>query len=58
MLGFTIRMDINRVVTGALKGILVVSSGGDDAATLKAVCGVGGVIGPGTVCDDWVEEGV
>jgi len=24
---------------------------------LKAVCGVGGVIGTGMVCDDWVDDG-
>jgi hypothetical protein len=45
-------------LTGALKASIGDSSCGEDGAALNAVCGVGGVIGAGTVCDDWVEEGV
>jgi len=44
--------------TGALKASIGDFSCGEDGAALNAVCGVGGVIGAGTVCDDWVEEGV
>lgn len=39
-------------LTGGLNGVLIVSSGaGEEAATLMATCGVGGVKGAGTVCD-------
>jgi hypothetical protein len=46
--------------TGALKGSVgAFSRGGDEGAILNdVVCGVGGVIGAGTACDECVEEGV
>jgi len=46
------------VLTGALKGSRGGCWGGDEGATLTVVCGVGGVMGAGTVCVDRVEEGV
>jgi hypothetical protein len=47
------RVERGRELTGALKGDLDVSSGGGDVgATFNAVCGIGGVMDPGIVCDE------
>lgn len=45
-------------LTGARNGgLLGVASSGTTVSTCE-VCGVGGVNGPGIVCEDWVEDGV
>lgn len=52
------RESAEKKLTGALNGVRGESScAGDDGAMLKAVCGVGGVIGTGIVCEDCVDDG-
>jgi hypothetical protein len=47
------------VLTGALNGVVGISSWeGEEGAMLNAACGVGGVIGAGTVDEDCVDGGV
>ncbi len=46
------------VLTGALKGVVGISSWGEEGAMLDEACGVEGVIGAGTVYEDCVDGGV
>ena len=46
------------ILTGALKGVVEISSWGGEGAMLNAACGVEGVIGAGTVYEDCVDGGV